>query len=265
MDLKNKVAIVTGSGGPGSGRAELLLLAAKGCRVIVSDVNDAGGEETLRLINDAGGTARFFHCDVCIQSEVEALVAFAERTYGGLDVLVNNASGPGYRPGARIEESYDTIQTDLFGALYGVQYGVAAMKRSGGGAIVNVSSTSALGHGSDHSNMPAYDVAKIAVLRLATTHAALRDSHNIRINCLVPDWVATPEVKSYWDALTPEERRNPRIPPSLTTLDEIARAALRLVTDESLAGRVLIYWNRRGPTLLPADDPGFAGLDPYPL
>ena len=60
-------------------------------------------------------------------------------------------------------------------------------------------------------------------------------------------------------------RRNPRIPPSLTTLDEIAHAALRLVTDESLAGRVLIYWNRRGPTLLPADDPGFARLDPYPL
>jgi 3-oxoacyl-[acyl-carrier protein] reductase len=265
MDFKNKVAVVTGSGGPGSGRAEVLLLAAKGCRVVVSDVNDVGGEETLRLIIDAGGTARFFHCDVCIQSQVEALVAFAERTYGGLDVLVNNASGPGYRPGARIEESYDTIQTDLFGALYGLQYGIAAMKRRGGGVIVNVSSTSALGHGSDHSNMPAYDVAKIAVLRLATTHAALRNSHNIRINCLVPDWVATPDVKSYWDALTPDERRNPRIPPSLTTLDEIAHAALRLITDESLAGRALIYWSRRGPTLLSADDPGFAGLDPYTL
>jgi len=61
--------------------------------------------------------------------------------------------------------------------------------------------------------MPAYDIAKISVLRLATTHAHLRETAKIRVNCLVPDGLATPEVKSYWDTLTPEQRQNPRIPP----------------------------------------------------
>jgi NAD(P)-dependent dehydrogenase (short-subunit alcohol dehydrogenase family) len=263
LDLAGKVAIVTGSGGEGSGRAEARRLAAEGCRVVVSDVNEDGGQETRRLILADGGQADFFRCDVSVETEVEALVAFAERQYGGLDVLINNASGPGYRPGAPIEECYPTIRTDLLGTMYGLQYGVAAMRRRGGGAILNVSSTSALSHGSAHSNMPSYDIAKIGVIRLTTTHAKLRETDSIRVNCLVPDWVATPEVKSYYDALTPEERRNPRLPPTLTTLDEIAQIALNLICDTSLAGRVLVWWSGREPGLIPADDPGYTMLEPY--
>jgi len=254
---------VTGSGGEGSGRAEARRLAAEGCQVIVSDINEAGGRETQRLILADGGRADFFRCDVSVQAEVHALVAFTEHKYGGLDVLINNASGPGYRPGAPIEESYDTIQTDLLGTMYGLQFGVAAMKRCGGGAILNVSSTSALCHGSAHSNMPAYDIAKVGVIRLTTTHAGLRETANIRVNCLVPDWVATPEVKSYYDALTPEQRSNPRIPPALTTLEELAQVALDLIRDSSLAGRVLVLWSGQKPALISAEDPGYAKLEPY--
>jgi NAD(P)-dependent dehydrogenase (short-subunit alcohol dehydrogenase family) len=264
LDLVGKIAIVTGSGGEGSGRAEARRLAAEGCQVIVSDVNEAGGRETQRLILADGGRANFFRCDVSVQTDVQALVAFAEQEYGGLDVLINNASGPGYRPGAPIEECYDTIRTDLLGTMYGLQFGVAAMKRRGGGVILNVSSTSALGHGSAHSNMPAYDIAKIGVIRLTTTHAKLHETDNIRVNCLVPDWVATPEVKSYYDALTPEQRRNPRIPPVLTSLEEIAEAAVNLIRDSSLAGRVLVLWSGRKSALISADDPGYAALESYP-
>jgi NAD(P)-dependent dehydrogenase (short-subunit alcohol dehydrogenase family) len=265
VDLAGKIAIVTGSGGEGSGRAEARRLAAAGCQVIVSDINEAGGRETQSLILAEGGHADFFRCDVSAEAEVQALVAFAEQECGGLDILINNASGPGYRPGAPIEECYDTIRTDLLGTMYGLQFGVAAMKRRGGGAILNVSSTSALSHGSAHSNMPSYDIAKIGVLRLTTTHAKLRETDNIRVNCLVPDWVATPEVKNYYDALSPEERRNPRIPPVLTSLDEVAQAAVDLICDSSLAGRVLVLWSGREPGLIPADDPGYSRLDPYPL
>lgn len=263
MDLGGKIAIVTGSGGEGSGRAEARRLAAEGCQLIISDVNEVGCRETQRLIVADGGRADFFRCDVSVQAEVQALVDFAEQEYGGLDVLINNASGPGYRPGAPIEECYATIRTDLMGAMYGLQFGVAAMKRRGGGAILNVSSTSALSHGSAHSNMPAYDIAKIGVIRLTTTHAGLREAANIRVNCLVPDWVATPEVKNYYDALTPEQRRNPRIPPVLTSLEEVAQAALDLIRDSSLAGRVLVLWSGQKSALISAEDPGYATLEPY--
>jgi NAD(P)-dependent dehydrogenase (short-subunit alcohol dehydrogenase family) len=262
MDLARKVAIVTGSGGLGSGRAEVRRLAAEGCQVIVSDINEAGGKETVQLIQADGGRASFFRCDVSVASDVEALVAFAEQKYGGLDILINNASAP-YHPGVPIEQWYGTIQTDLLGAIYGVQFATAAMRRRGGGVIINVSSTSALWHGDRHSNAPAYDISKIGVLRLTTTLAGLRETDNIRINCLVPDWVATPEVKSYYDALTPEQRRDPRIPPVLTSLDEIAQLVIDLITDTSLAGRVLVCWNGKQPALISANDPGYAALEPY--
>lgn len=260
--LSGKTAIVTGSGGEGSGRAVARRLASEGCRVVVSDIDEAGGLETVRLILDVGGRADFLRCDVHVASEVKALVAFAEERFGGLDVLVNNASAP-YRPHAPIDEWGETLQTDLFGPIYAIQYGMEAMRKCGGGAILNVSSTSSLGHGPNHSNAPAYDIAKIAVIRLTTTLAGLCTTANIRVNCLVPDWVATPEVKSYYDALTPEQKSDPRIPPRLTTLEEIVQAAIDLIANPSLAGRVLVCWSGQKPALIPVTDPGYSALEPF--
>ena len=264
MNLKNKVAVVTGSGGDGSGRAEARRLAAEGCHVVVSDVNETGSRETVRLIESAGGRAKFCRCDVNAKNEVRALVAFAEKEFGGVDILVNNASGVHYEPNAPIEQWHETIHGDLISAIYGLEFGVAAMRKRGGGAIVNVSSTSALGHGKDHSPAPAYDTAKAGVLRLTTTLASLHKTENIRVNCLVPAWIATPEVKTYWDALTPEERRDPRIPASLLSLDEVAQAVVNLIADDSLAGRVLVLRNGERPALISDRDPGYASLEPYP-
>lgn len=263
MNLKNKVAVVTGSGGEGSGRAEALRLADAGCQVVVSDVNETGGKETVRLIESAGGRAKFCRCDVNAKDDVKALVAFAEGEFGGVDILVNNASGVHYRPDAPIEEWYETIHGDLISAIYGLEFGVAAMRKRGGGAIVNVSSTSALGHGKDHSPAPAYDTAKAGVLRLTTTLGGLKKTDGVRVNCLVPAWIATPEVKAYWDALTPEERRDPRIPASLLSLDEVAQAVVNLIADDSLAGRVLVLRNGEKPALIADGDPGYASLEPY--
>ncbi|SPE36937.1 Short-chain dehydrogenase/reductase SDR [Candidatus Sulfopaludibacter sp. SbA3] len=262
MELAGKVAVVTGSGGLGSGRAEACRLAAEGCRVVVSDIKDAGGAETVGIIEAAGGVARFCHCDVQSRAGVQALIAFAETEFGGLDILINNASAP-FRPGAPMDQWYEPLQADLVGAMYGVEFGVAAMRRRGGGAIVNVSSTSALGYGPHRSMSAAYDIAKVGVLRLTTGLAVLREQANTRVNCLVPDWVATPEVKQYYDALTPEERANPRIPTRLTELSEIAQAVVRLITDESLAGRVLVVWSDRPPGLISAEDRGYEALEPY--
>jgi NAD(P)-dependent dehydrogenase (short-subunit alcohol dehydrogenase family) len=264
MELKGKVAIVTGSGGEGSGRAEALRLAAEGCRVVVSDIKEAGGNETVRRIADAGGKAAFHYCDVAHQNEVRDLVAFAEKTFGGLDILVSNASGP-YRPGIPVEEWYPAIQIDLLGAVYGVQFALPAMRKRGGGAIINVSSTSAVTHGPGHSKMSPYDIAKIGVLRLTTTLSSLRESDHIRVNCLVPHWVGTPEVKEYWDTLTPEERRAKNVPAKLIDLSEVAQAVVRLITDEALAGRVLILWDGPRAELISATDRGYAASEPYEL
>jgi NAD(P)-dependent dehydrogenase (short-subunit alcohol dehydrogenase family) len=264
MQLPGKVAIVTGSGGEGSGRAEAMRLAAEGCSVVVSDIRESGGDETARRIAKAGGKAAFRRCDVSHLNDVQALVEYAEQAFGRLDILVNNASGP-YKPGAAPEEWLATIEIDLLGAMYGVRFALPAMRKRGGGAIVNVSSTSALTHGPGHSRMTPYDVAKIGVLRMTTTLSALRDTDNIRLNCLVPHWVAVPEVKAYWETLTPEERRATNAPPKLIELDEVAQAVVRLITDENLAGRVLIL--REGPRaeLISADDRGYASTEPYKL
>jgi NAD(P)-dependent dehydrogenase (short-subunit alcohol dehydrogenase family) len=265
VELWGKVAIVTGSGGEGSGRAEALRLASKGCSVVVNDINDAGGAETVRRITEAGGKAAYCRCDVSRSSDVESLVAYTEKTFGGVDILVNNASGPGYKPGAPPEEWLATIDVDLLGAMYGVRFTLGAMKRRGGGAIVNVSSTSALTHGPGHSKMTPYDMAKIGVLRMTTTLAGLRKSDNIRVNCLVPHWVAVPEVKAYWDTLAPEQRRARGAPPKLIELNEVAQAVVRLITDENLAGRVLILWDGPRAELIGANDPGYASTEPYGL
>lgn len=261
MNLSGKVAVITGSGGLGSGRAEACRLAAEGCLVVVSDIKEEGGAETVRRIQIAGGVARFRRCDVRNRDEVRALVAFAESQFGGLDILVNNASAP-FRPGAPMEQWYGAVQAGLLGAMYGVEFGVAAMRRRGGGAIVNVSSTSALGYGPRDSASVAHDIAKAGVLRLTAGLAGLRDEAGIRVNCLVPDWVAHPEVRRYFEALTAEERRERRVPQRLTELSEIAQAVVDLIADESLAGRVLVLWSGGESGLIPAGDRGYETLEP---
>jgi NAD(P)-dependent dehydrogenase (short-subunit alcohol dehydrogenase family) len=233
--------------------------------VVVSDINDSGGNETVRRITLSGGKAAFHHCNISRPEEVGALVAFAEETFGGLDILVNNASGPGYKPGVPPEEWLPTIEVDLLGAIYGLRYALPAIRKRGGGAVVNVSSTSALTHSSRHSGMTPYDVAKIGVLRMTTTLSSLRDKDNIRVNCLVPHWIAVPEVKAYWETLTPEERRAKGVPSKLIELDEVAQAVVRLITDDNLAGRALILWDGPRAELISATDPGYSSVECYAL
>ena len=125
--------MVTGSGGNGSGRAIACRFARDGAAVVVSDIDDAGGRETVRRIQSTGGRAEFFHTDVGIQDQVRDLVAFAEKTFGGLNVLVNNASGPDFRPDAPLELWTETAATDLFGTMYATRFAIDAMRRGGGG------------------------------------------------------------------------------------------------------------------------------------
>ena len=258
MELAGKVAVVTGAGGGGCGRAVARRMAREGAAVVVSDIDERGGRETAGLIEAAGGRAAFFRADVGVEAEIKALIAFAEETYGGLEVLVNGA-GP-YWP-EPLGHWFESVQANLLGAMYGTFHSIEAMRRRGGGAIVNFGSTSAVGHGRKHSPSPAYDVAKAGVMRLTTTLAWLREKEKIRVNCIVPDWVATPEVKEYWDGLTPQHRKAHGVPDVLITLDQIAGDVVRLATDETLAGRVMIHWCGQPPRLIPVGDPGYSALE----
>jgi NAD(P)-dependent dehydrogenase (short-subunit alcohol dehydrogenase family) len=196
---------------------------------------------------------------MAVDAEVRALLDFAAETFGGLDILINNASAP-YRPDQPLDWWFEPVQVDLLGPMSAIRHAIPIM-RDRGGAIVNIGSTSALGHGRKHSGSPAYDVAKAAVMRLTTTLGRLRESHNIRVNCLVPDWVAVPEVLAYWNSLTPQERRQQDVPEVLTTLDEVCDAVLELIANEQLAGRVMVWWSGQPRRLISAGDAGYASLE----
>jgi NAD(P)-dependent dehydrogenase (short-subunit alcohol dehydrogenase family) len=260
MELRDKVAIVTGSGGGGCGRTIARRFAREGAAVVVCDIDEEGGGETVRLIGADRGRAAFLRADVSAEADVRALIAFAEQKYGGLDLLVNNASGP-YRPEAPLDYWAETVGVELLGTMYATRHALEPMRRRGGGAIVSMSSISSLGHGRKHSASPAYDVAKAGVIRLTTTLGRLQEEMNIRVNCLVPGWIASPPVKAYWDGLTPEQRRERGVPDELISLDGIANVVVRLATDASLAGRAMVWWNCEPPRLISRGDPGYVTLE----
>jgi NAD(P)-dependent dehydrogenase (short-subunit alcohol dehydrogenase family) len=253
----NSVAIVTGSGGAGCGRAIARRFARDGAAVIVSDINEQGGDETVQLIRFSGGQAAFFRADVRDENQVRDLILFAERTFGRVTTLINNASGP-FRPNEPPEFWADTVQTEFLGALHATRYAIEAMQHAGGGAIVNIASISGLWHGRRFpTRAPAYDAAKEGILRLTTTLEYLAATDNIRVNCLAPGWIATEGPRQYWESLTPEERIARGVPSRLLSLDDIANAVARLANDSSLAGRVLIWWSEDQPRLIKWGDRGY--------
>lgn len=262
MKLDGKVAIVTGGGGAGTGRAIARRLAREGAAVLVADIDEAGAREAAREIQEAGGQATAFCVDVAVDAEVDALFGFAEQRLGGVDVLVNDASALPTSEGP-LDGWVQSLQVDLLGTVRTILCAVPAMQRRGGGAIINISSTSALPHGRAHVRWPAYDAAKAGVIRLTTALAPLRENHGVRVNCIVPAWIGSPHIRAFYDPLTPAQRQEIGAPDTLLSPDEIAEAAVRLAADDALAGRVLVLENGKPPTLLAFGDAGFASLQPF--
>jgi NAD(P)-dependent dehydrogenase (short-subunit alcohol dehydrogenase family) len=258
---------VTGAGGAGCGRAIARRLAAEGAAVVACDIDEAGGNETVRLIKESGGTASFARADVREETEVRALLDFCVGTFGAIHLLINNASGP-FRPGEEVESWAVTVQTELVGTLHAIRYAIPAMRD--GGAIVNIASISGLWHGRRIARgiaPTAYDAAKAGVIHLTTTLDWLLPKYGIRVNCLAPGWIDTAGPREYWASLSPDERRDRGVPSVLLTTAQVASAVLRLATDESLAGRVMLWWSEDEPRLIPWGDRGYAaweGAGPMP-
>src|SRR4029077_8013418 len=135
---------------------------------------------------------------------------------------------------------------------------VEAMRRSGGGAIVNIASISALWHGRrTPGGAPAYDAAKAGLLRLTTGLAELAKSDGIRVTCLAPGWIATDGPRQYWESLTPEQRVERGVPSKLLSTAQVGDAVVGLATDRSLLGRVLVGWPDDEPRLIQWGDRGY--------
>ena len=253
----SRVVVVTGSGGSGCGRAIAARFAADGAAVVVSDINEVGGRETVRLIEQDGGRAAFCPADVADEMRVRQLIGFAESTFGGLSVLVNNASSP-HPAGEGMAGWSPALQTDLLGTIYCTRCAIEAMRRYGGGSIVNMSSISALWHGrKTPGGFPGYDVAKLGVIRLTTGVARDVAKDGIRVNCLAPGWIATEGPRQYWESLTPAQRAERGVPSKLLSTEQVADMVVRLATDRSLNGRVVVWWSEDLPRLIDWGDRGY--------
>ena len=233
--LNDKVALITGAAS-GIGRETALLFAREGAQVAAIDVNDADGEQTVQMILDEGGTALYVHADVSNASECEAMVSQAESAYGKLDVLFNNAGIMDSRDDDAVntsEEVWDlTMQINLKGVYLGCKYGIPALRRSGGGSIINTASFVAL-LGAATPQL-AYTASKGGVLAMTRELAVVHARENIRVNALCPGPLQTEMLMKFLDTEEKKQRRLVHIPLGrFGQASEIAQAALYLASDES--------------------------------
>jgi hypothetical protein len=160
MEIEGRVAIVTGAGADGTGRAIALALAGRDASVVVGDIDPDGGRETVDRIEALGARAAFVRADVRVQVDIRVMAAFAEQAFGGLDILVNNAGNTWapHFPDCPPEHWEAALDLNLRGPMFAIQVALGAMRRRGGGAIVNVSSVAGLGYGTHDS--PEYAAAE---------------------------------------------------------------------------------------------------------
>jgi len=193
MDMQDKVAVVTG-GGSGIGRVTAEAFAAAGASVVVSDVDDDGGRETVTKIEESGGSAGFVHCDVADESSVQEMVQYAIDTFGGIDFACNNAGIEGKQhPTAdmSVEEFRRVIDINLFGVFHCMKYEIPAMLQRGGGVIVNISSTAGF---RGYAQLGPYVASKHAVAGLTKATALEYATEGIRVLSVHPAAIETPMI-----------------------------------------------------------------------
>ncbi|MGH9445684.1 MAG: SDR family NAD(P)-dependent oxidoreductase [Terriglobia bacterium] len=250
MRLANKTAIITGAGS-GIGRATALRFAAEGARVVVNDVNEAGGAETVRQIQASRGECFFVRADVSEQEEVEKMVEATVKAYGLPGILVNSAicsresiAGNAWSP---------NIGVGMHGTWRCMQAVLPKMKALGSGSIVNISSVNGLmGFGNTH----VYSGVKAGIIGLSRSLSGEVGKHGIRVNCICPGTIVT----EIWQPLI---EADPNLIDRLKALyplgrlgrpEDVANAALFLASDESSFATGAVFVIDGGVT---AVQPGF--------
>jgi NAD(P)-dependent dehydrogenase (short-subunit alcohol dehydrogenase family) len=235
MRLKDKVALITGAAG-GIGRETALLFAQEGAHVVAVDINDEGCQETVDQVTAASGQAIAVHADVSRAADCEQMVAAAESEYGALHILFNNAGIMDHDDADAVltsEEVWDrTMAINLKGVFLGCKFGIPALRRAGGGSVINTASFVAL-MGAATPQL-AYTASKGGVLAMTRELAIIHARENIRVNALCPGPLQTELLMSFLDTDEKKQRRLVHIPMGRFGLaSEMAQAALFLASDES--------------------------------
>lgn len=233
--LQDKVCVVTGAAG-GIGRASCILFAREGASVVCADMNQAGAEETAALVAGEGGAAIAVKVDVSKSSDVSAMFATAEDSFEKVNVIFNNAGIMHSDDGDAVDttdEIWDlTTNINVKGVFYGCKFGVPALRRAGGGSVINTASFVAL-LGAATPQL-AYTASKGAVLAMTRELAVIHARENIRFNALCPGPLNTPLLQDFLDDEAKKQRRLVHVPIGrFGEASEMAKAALFLATDDS--------------------------------
>jgi NAD(P)-dependent dehydrogenase (short-subunit alcohol dehydrogenase family) len=233
--LQGKVALITGAGS-GIGREASLLWASEGASIVAADIERTSAQHTADAVQAAGGGAVAVQADVARPQDCERMIAAAESEFGKLNILFNNA-------GIMHSQDDDAVSTDeavwdvtmninAKGVFFGCKYGIPALRRAGGGAIVNTASfVAVLGAATPQG---AYTASKGAVLALTRELAVVHARENIRVNALCPGPLKTEMLMKFLDTDEKKRRRLVHIPIGrFGEAKEIARAALFLVSDDA--------------------------------
>lgn len=233
--LDGKVALVTGAGG-GIGRETSVLFASEGAAVVCADIRVETANETAQIISGAGGRAIVVRADVSIDADVEAMVRSAEDTFGALHIMFNNAGIMHENDGDSQdtpEAIWDlTMNVNAKGVFLGCKYGIPAIRRAGGGSVINTASFVAkLGAATPQV---AYTASKGAVLALTRELAVVHAREGVRVNALCPGPLRTELLMKFLDTDEKKQRRLVHVPMGRFGLaNEIAKAALFLASDDS--------------------------------
>ncbi|MDT7920495.1 MAG: glucose 1-dehydrogenase [Meiothermus sp.] len=234
MQLADKVALITGAAS-GIGREAAILFAREGARVVAVDLSEKG-QETVEVIQSAGGQAHFVQADVSKAQDAERMVSEAERVFGRLEILFNNAGISHAEDDDAIHTSeavWDlTFAVNVKGVFLGCKYGIPALRRAGGGSIINTASFVAF-MGAATPQL-AYTASKGAVLSMTRELAVIHARQGIRVNALCPGPLQTELLMKYLDTPEKRQRRLVHIPMGrFGQAAEIAQAALYLASPAS--------------------------------
>lgn len=231
--LKGKVAFITGAGS-GIGRASAILFGSEGAKVVVADIDQSGGKETVRIINDSKAKAVYIQTDVTNPEGVKKAIRETINKFGKLDILYNNAGGSLTDDGSVTEVPIEvwekTFSVDLFGTFLCCKYGIPELIRNRGGSVILTSSLTGL-RGWKRS---AYTAAKGGIISLTRVMAVDYAKYNVRVNCICPGFTVTERTAK-------RLKTNPQAIKDLRPFHllgfgqaiDVAYAALYLASDES--------------------------------